>query len=92
MGDLEKNMESRLVVKPMFTTDFAGAVVREGADVLTLRAEKECILRIFIDTTDVGDSWWVPLFVHEEWHLSAYFPRCRGIRMGNHVLQLQGQM
>ena len=37
VGDLEKNVEARPVVKPKFTTDFAEAVVREGADELTLR-------------------------------------------------------
>ena len=56
VGDLEKNMESRPVVRPKFTTDFLEAMVREGADELTLRAEEERMLRTFIDTTDVGDS------------------------------------
>ena len=37
VGDVEKNMESKEVVKPKFTTDFPE--VREGADVLTLRAD-----------------------------------------------------
>ena len=41
-------MESRL------RTEFSEAVVREGADVLMLRAEEEGVLRTFIDTTDVG--------------------------------------
>ena len=43
VGDSEKNMESRQVVKPKFTTDF-----REGADELTLRWEDEGVLRTFI--------------------------------------------
>ena len=41
VGEIEKNMESRKVVKPKFTTDFPEAVVREGADELTLRAQKK---------------------------------------------------
>ena len=32
IGDLEKTQESRSVEKPKFTTDFPGALVREGAD------------------------------------------------------------
>ena len=39
VGELVKNMESRRVVKPMFTTDFPETVVREGACELTLRAD-----------------------------------------------------
>ena len=44
------------MVKPKFTTDFPGAVVREGADELTLRAHEEGAVRSFIDTTNVGDK------------------------------------
>ena len=40
VGDLEKTMQSRPVVKPKFTTDFPEAVVLEGTDELTLRAEE----------------------------------------------------
>ena len=36
--------------------DIPEAVAREGADGLTLRREKEGVLRTFIDTTNVGDS------------------------------------
>ena len=32
----------------MFTTDFPGAVIREGADGLTLRAHEEGVLHTFI--------------------------------------------
>ena len=53
VGDLDKNMASKKVVKPKFTTD-----VREGADELTLRDEEEGVLRNFTDTTDAGDSRW----------------------------------
>ena len=51
------------MVKPKFTTDFLEAVVREGADELTLRTEAEGMLRTFTDTTDVGargTSWESP--------------------------------
>ena len=67
-GDSEKNMESRKVVKPKFTTDFLDAMVREGADELTLRAVKEGMLRTFIDTTDAGDNGWEPPLGYEDWH------------------------
>ena len=40
--DSEKNMVSRKVVKPMFTTDFPAVVGR--TDELTLRAEEEGML------------------------------------------------
>ena len=49
--EVERNMESRPVVKPKFMTDFPDflqAVVREGADELTLRREEEGMLRAFI--------------------------------------------
>ena len=64
-------MESRKVMKPKFTTDFPDAVVREGADELTLRATLRAeggVLRTFSDTTDVGDSRWGSPLVDEDWH------------------------
>ena len=69
VGELDKNVESRKVVKPKFTTDFPEAVVREGADEQTLRADGEGALRTFIDTTNVGDKKrWEPPLVDEDWH------------------------
>ena len=56
VGDFDKNMESRPVVLPKFTTDFPDVVVRQGAHELTLRTEEELALRTFTDTKDVGDS------------------------------------
>ena len=47
IGDLEKETRSKKVVKPRFTTDFLGPVVREGADELTLRAHEERVLRTY---------------------------------------------
>ena len=41
VGDSEKNMESRQVVKPKFTKDSPDAMVREKADELTLRGDEE---------------------------------------------------
>ena len=84
VGDLEKNMESRPVVKPKFT-DFPEVVVREGADELTRRRQGGA-LRTSIGTTNVVDIGWVPPLVNED----SRFPRCRGIGMGDHVLQIQG--
>ena len=43
-------------------------MTREGADELTLRAEEAGMLRTYMDTTDVGDSRWVPPLVDEDWH------------------------
>ena len=52
-GTLEKTLASLSVVEPQFTVDFPAAVVREGADEVTLRRE-EGMLRTFINTTNVG--------------------------------------
>ena len=54
VGDLEKYVESRSVVKPKFTTEFLEAVVREAAEELTLRAEEAGALCTFIDTKACG--------------------------------------
>ena len=56
------------MVKPMFTTDFLGAAIGEGADELTLRAHEEGVLRTFIDTTNVGNKRWRPPQVDEDRH------------------------
>ena len=47
------------MVKPEFTTDFPEAVVREGADELTLRAEVEGMLRTFIFSTNGSHRSWM---------------------------------
>ena len=97
VGDLEKNMESRKVVKPKFMTDCPEAVVREGADELTLRAGEEGALRTFIDPTNVGDKRWRPPLVDEDWHAicQAIDKGVEGAGMGDHVnaeLHKSGQM
>ena len=56
LGTWRKKQKSKKVVKPEFTTDFPGAVIREGADELTLRAHEEGVMRTFIDTANVGDQ------------------------------------
>ena len=48
------------MVRPMFATELSGAVIREGADEFTLRAQEEGVLRPFIGTSNVGDKKWVP--------------------------------
>ena len=63
VGERDKNVESRKVVTPKFTTDLSEAVVRDGADELTLRADEEGALRTFIDprrrkTKDGGHRSW----------------------------------
>ena len=52
--DLHKETRSKKVVRPSFTTDFSGAVLRDGAGELTFRAHEEGVLRTFIDTANVG--------------------------------------
>ena len=66
--DLHRETRSKKVVKPKFTTDFPGAVIREGADELTLRAHETGVLRTFIDTSNVGDQRWWPPQVDADWH------------------------
>ena len=80
-GDLEKNVESRSVVKPKFTTEFLEAVVREAAEELTLRAEEAGAWCTFIDTQACGTqkSWEPPLVAR---HLPGYFPRASKERNG----------
>ena len=48
---------------PKFT-----AIIREGADELTLRAEEEGVRYTFIDTTNVEDQQWGPPLVDADWH------------------------
>ena len=66
------------MVKREFTADLPEAVVREGADEPDSASRPTKMLRTFIDTTDAGDS-----------SLPGHCQGGRGIRMGDHVLQLQ---
>ena len=54
VGGLHQETKSIRVVEPKFTTDFPGAVYREGADELVLRAHEKA----FIDTSKVEDQKW----------------------------------
>ena len=56
------------MVKPRFTEDFPGGVVREGADELTQGGHEEGVVRSFTDTTNVANERWAPPLVGEDWH------------------------
>ena len=47
-----------LLAEPQFIKDYTEAMVREGADELTLRKQGEGALRIVVDITKMGDSGW----------------------------------
>ena len=66
--DLERETKLKKLVKPKFPTDFPGAVIQEGADELTLRADEEEVVRSFIDATNVGNQRWEPPLVDEDFH------------------------
>ena len=68
VGDLHQESRSKRVGRPRFATELSGAVIREGADELTLRAQEEGVLRTFIDTSNVGDQRWRPPPVDADWH------------------------
>ena len=50
VGGLRRTTISIPEQKPQFSEAFPGAVIREGADELTLRAEEVGVQRAFIDT------------------------------------------
>ena len=68
-GDLENAQESYV----------PEAVVRDGADEVTLQREEEGMPRTFVNTTKVGDTGLGPPLVDEDWHatLSSHLPRRR---------------
>ena len=51
MDGLRRRTKSIQVTKPQFSDAYPEAVIRKGADELTLRAEEVGSLRTFIDTT-----------------------------------------
>ena len=55
--DLEKHTQSKKVVKPKIATDFPKAVVREGADELTLRAHEELPSALCTNPRMVTQDW-----------------------------------
>ena len=54
VGGLSRGTKSIQVKKPQVSEAFPEAVIREGADDLTLRAEEVGSLRTFIDTKHRG--------------------------------------
>ena len=88
---LHRETKSKKVVKPKFTTDFSGAVIREGADELTLRAHEEGVLRTFIDTSNARPKMGSTASRRGlARFLSGHFPGSRRTRVGSHVLPPQG--
>ena len=55
IGHLEKTLESLSVAEPKFTTDLPDAVVREGADELSLRKGEEGTQRTWHGRRGVGE-------------------------------------
>ena len=51
---------------------FPGAVIRKGADELTLRAHEECVLRTSIATSNVGDPRWGPPVVDADLYQAIF--------------------
>ena len=88
---LRHGINSVQVVKPRFTAESAEAVIREGADALTLRAEEVGVRRTFVDATHVEDERWRPLLVDAEWHAfcQAVYQGIEGTSVGNDVILLQ---
>ena len=78
VGGLQEGTTSVKVVKPKFTADFPGAVIREGADELTLRTHEEGVVRTFIDTANVEDDRYEPPLVDADWHAFCQ-AMCQGI-------------
>ena len=69
VGGLHRGIKSARVVRPnLLKVDYPEAVIREGADELSLRAAEVGVLRTFIDTADVEDLRWEPPLVDADWH------------------------
>ena len=65
---LRRGTRSIRVKKPQFNEAFPGAVIGEGADELTLRAEEVGMQRAFIDTKYIELERWGPPLVVADWH------------------------
>ena len=65
---LRRGTKSMQVKKPQFREVFPEAVIREGADELTLRAEEVGSRRTFIDTKHIELERWGPPLVDSDWH------------------------
>ena len=67
VGGLRRGTRSIHVKKPQFSEAFRGAVIREGADELTLRAEEVGMQRAVIDTKHIEIERWEPPPVDADW-------------------------
>ena len=68
VGGLRRGTKSIQLKKPQSSEAFQEAVIREGADKLTLREEEVRSLRNFIDTTQIELEKWRPPMVDADWH------------------------
>ena len=67
VGGLCRGTKSIRVKKPQFSEAFPQAIIREGADELTLRAEEVGSVRAFIDTKHIELERWGPPQVDADW-------------------------
>ena len=67
-GDLCCGSESVQVKKPQYSEAFPEAVIREGADELTLRADEAGTQRAFMNTKHYELERWGPPLVDANWH------------------------
>ena len=56
------------VQKPNFSEAFPEAVIREGADEVTLRAEEVGTLKACINVDRIEDDRWEPPLIDADWH------------------------
>ena len=70
VGHLRRGHRSFRVVRPKVSGD-SSEVLREGADDLTLRAEKVDTLKACISVDHTGERVWGPPLVYADWH--AFF-------------------
>ena len=67
-GDLRRGTISVQVKKAQFSEAFPGAIIRDGADELTLRAEEVGVQRAFINTKHIELERWGPPPVDADCH------------------------
>ena len=58
VGGLSQDIKFFKVAMPKFTTDFRGAVIREGADELTLQANRVCTAHLQVEDQTLVDADW----------------------------------
>ena len=89
VGGLRQGTKSVKAVKPRFTADFPEAVIGEGTEELTLRAEEVGSSRSFIDTTHVeAERWTSASECGLACQLSSHSPGSQGTRLEDDVLHL----